>query len=378
MENEYVKTTVENLITYLKRTQCGKWKQTQNAVEWRRVRYWARMRLVHGFSSDLEELLAIRRGEAEGFWIAFFEFYPGIVAERCYRRQTAELCAAIAEEPCFAQLSFEEGEVVIRASMPLAENSIKDDTIHMIEHIVSEMIDAYREDVDALAHGHCPFSLGRKTVIPHDVKPVSAECVDKTATAVRSFLEDYQAHSFTIESRKNGLPVWESLLEIGSRKANSSISITDTGVLKTAIHLTANSRPLQLSQRAMAAQCFQYEWDSCLPASVWIGNDDEPPMICAYASLEGGISEKTLIALENCVVQTYDALIDVLGQVVEGFAPERSIRYRSSLRCEDRLTCLKRVEEAESRCFDQPRIDMADFFRDMLGEETDDNAEVKS
>lgn len=375
MENEYVKTTVENLISYLKKTDCGRWKQTQNTVEWRRAKYRARMRLVHGFSSDLEELLAIRRGEAEGFWIAFFEFYPGIVAdERSFRRQTAQSCAAMVVEPCFTHFDEDEDEVVICASFPVAENALSADLFHMVEHISEGMISTYGDQLKAQAHGHSPLLLGARAAEPMEMRPIAESTVEKVSSAVGAFLYEYHAHKFSFRASQDDPTKWESVIKLGSRKVPSCISITN-GLLKTELHLTADSEPLHLSRRTFVAQCFQREWVSCLPASVWIGNDDEPPMICAYSSLEGELTEKTLIALENCVVQTYEALIDVLEPVVEGFAPERSLRYGSSLRTQERLSCLKRMEELENEKLHwrltQPRVDMTDFFRDLVGEETD-------
>ena len=348
-----VEKTLVITSEYLESTECKEWKLEQNTIEWYRDSFRVKMSLEEGSYTDLEELLTVRKGclrnKESDIWYACFEVFPGIAASRPYQRQTAEYCESIKLDPCFVQLGFDTGELVIKAAFPIIENPISSCTLHLVEHVSSQIIEAYGDTIDALAHGHFPFSIGRTIAIPSDARPVSMDVLQKTSEVIRSFLKGYEAHSFTIEREKNGLPYWKSVVQLGREKVVSCISFTETGLLKTEMHLDPNSRPLHPRQRNIAAQMFQYEWEDKWPAFAWYGSDEEPPMVYAYVSLlDGEISEKTLVELENNVALAYDGIIEVALPVIKGTSPDRHIKYIPQFHARDLMSRMERFEHLQT------------------------------
>ena len=334
---------------YLKSTNCKEWKQNHNTIEWYRSRFRVRLSLEERMLSDLEELLAFRKDKdskkENDIWYACFEVFSGITAARPYQQQTAEYCETIQLDPCFVQFGFDDSEVVIKAAFPIIDNPITSDTLHLVEHISSQIIEAHGETLDALAHGHFPSSVGKRIAIPFDAKPASSDVIERAAVMIRSFLDEYEAYSFIVENSKNGFPYWKGVVQLGHEKAVSCISFTETGLLKIELHLDLNSKPIYPRQRVVAAQLFQYEWDERWPAFVWCGSDDEPPMVYAFASLlDGDISEKTVVELENSVTRAYKDFADVAYPVIKGFSSDRHINYMARLHAQEFVSNLKQLD----------------------------------
>lgn len=374
MTNCNIEKTLVITSEYLESTKCKEWKLNQNTVEWYRSNFRARMTLEEGLFSDLEDLLTARKGclrsKESDVWYACFEVFPGITASRPYQNQTAEYCETIKLDPCFVQLNFDDGDVIIKAAFPVIENPISSSTLHLVEHVSSQIIEVYGDTIDAYAHGHCPFSVKKTAANPIDVKQVSPDVLENTSNLVRTFLYGYKAHRFPVELKMNGLPVWKSVIQARREKVVSCIKV-QSGLLKTEIHLDPTSQPLYPWLFNIAAQTFQVEWADKWPAFAWIGSDKEPPMVYAYASLfDGQISERTLVELENTVVRAYDSIIDVALPVIKGYSPDRHIKYVPRFHARDLMSRMERFEhllndEADENLF-TPNDDKSAIFGDLM------------